>query len=51
MARIYEIKMMTADRKLADVMAKTDLKNMFHGWAALNGRNGKYLLLLFTFFL
>ena len=26
MARIYEIKMMTADRKLADVMAKTDLK-------------------------
>ena len=26
MARVYEIKMMTADRKLADVMAKTDLK-------------------------
>ena len=26
MARIYEIKMITADRKLADVMAKTDLK-------------------------
>ena len=26
MARIYEIKMMTADRKLADAMAKTDLK-------------------------
>ena len=26
MARIYEIKMMTADKKLANVMAKTDLK-------------------------
>jgi predicted nucleic acid-binding protein len=26
MARAYEIKMITADRKLADVMAKTDLK-------------------------
>ena len=26
MARVYEIKMMTADRKLADAMAKTDLK-------------------------
>jgi len=26
MARVYEIKMITADRKLADVMAKTDLK-------------------------
>ncbi len=26
MARVYEIKMMTADRKLADTTAKTDLK-------------------------
>ena len=26
MARIYEIKMITADKKLADAMAKTDLK-------------------------
>ena len=26
MARIYETKMMTADKKLADAMAKTDLK-------------------------
>ena len=26
MARVYEIKMMTADRKLADAMTKTDLK-------------------------
>jgi predicted nucleic acid-binding protein len=26
MARVYEIKMMTADRRLADAMAKTDLK-------------------------
>ena len=26
MARVYETKMMTADRKLADAMAKTDLK-------------------------
>jgi predicted nucleic acid-binding protein len=26
MARIYKIKMMTADKKLADAMAKTDLK-------------------------
>ncbi len=26
MARVYEIKMMTADRKLTDAMAKTDLK-------------------------
>ena len=31
MARIYEIKMMTADRKLVDVMAKTDLKE-YVGW-------------------
>jgi predicted nucleic acid-binding protein len=26
MARVYEVKMMTADRKLVDAMAKTDLK-------------------------
>jgi len=31
LARIYEIKMMTADRKLTDVMAKTDLKE-YVGW-------------------
>ncbi len=31
MARIFEIKMMTADRKLADAMAKTDLKG-YVGW-------------------
>ena len=26
MARVYEVRLMTADRKLADAMAKTDLK-------------------------
>jgi len=31
MARIYEIKMITADKKLADGMAKTDLKE-YVGW-------------------
>jgi predicted nucleic acid-binding protein len=31
MARIYETKMITADRKLTDAMAKTDLKE-YVGW-------------------
>jgi predicted nucleic acid-binding protein len=37
MARAYEIKMMTADRKLADVTAKTDLKE-YVAW--LGSHNG-----------
>jgi len=36
MARVYEIKMMTADRKLTDAMSKTDLKE-YVSW--LGSRN------------